>query len=242
MPQEFLRDVLRTGDAPNRARRRLSVLPISIAAHAVAVTAFMMSPFITAVEMPAIAAPRPDWMPIASPTPPSPPPPPRTTAPDVAPAAPTAAPDHIEPEPVESPRPASTQPGVPGGVDIGVETGGGSVLAATNVERPAPPPVPVAPSGPVRIGGHIREPRRLVQVQPIYPEFARNSRVQGSVILEALLDVTGKVERVTVLKSAPLLDDAAVNAVKQWRYTPTQLNGVPVPVLMTITVVFSLER
>jgi len=92
------------------------------------------------------------------------------------------------------------------------------------------------------VGGHIREPRRIVQVQPIYPDFARNSRVQGTVILEALLDVTGKVERVTVLRSAPLLDDAAITAVKQWRYTPTQLNGVPVPVLMTITVVFSLER
>ena len=68
------------------------------------------------------------------------------------------------------------------------------------------------------------------------------SRVEGTVVLEAVLDVTGRVESVRVLGSQPLLDDAAVRAVRQWRYTPTELNGVPVPVLMTITVRFSLER
>jgi protein TonB len=81
-----------------------------------------------------------------------------------------------------------------------------------------------------------------VHVTPEYPEIARRARIDGTVILEAVLDVTGRVDRVRVLRSVPLLDDSAVKAVSQWRYTPTELNGVPVPVLMTITVQFSLQR
>jgi protein TonB len=242
MPQEFLRDVLRTGDAANRARRRLSVLPISIAAHAIAVTGFVMSPFFTAVEMPAIAAPVRDVMPTVSAEPPAPPPPPRTTPvvvtnPNVAPLA---APEGIAPEP-DRPS-ASSDVGVNGSVDVGVSTGPASVLSDTRGFVPAPPPLPVAePSGPVRPGGRIREPRKVVHVAPVYPEMARLTKREGKVILEALLDVTGKVVSVKVLKSEVFLDDAAIHAVKQWRYTPTELNGVPVPVLMTITVVFSLD-
>jgi protein TonB len=88
----------------------------------------------------------------------------------------------------------------------------------------------------------IREPKKLVHVAPLYPEIARTARIEGIVVMEALLDATGKVDSVRVLRSVALLDDAAIRAVKQWRYTPTELNGVPVPVLMTITVRFALER
>ena len=109
------------------------------------------------------------------------------------------------------------------------------------VAPPALPPVPPAPKL-VRVGGVIREPRKVLHVAPIYPDIARHAGVQGAVILEAILDATGRVESVRVLSSKPLLEDAAVRAVRQWRYTPTELNGVPVPVLMTITVRFSLER
>ena len=94
----------------------------------------------------------------------------------------------------------------------------------------------------MRVGGIIREPRKILHVAPLYPDIARQSHVQGTVVMEAILDATGRVESVRVLRSQPLLDDAAVRAVRQWRYTPTELNGVPVPVLMTITVRFSLER
>jgi protein TonB len=94
----------------------------------------------------------------------------------------------------------------------------------------------------VRVGTGIREPKKLVHVAPTYPELARVSRIEGKVTMEAILDVTGKVESVRVLSSQPLLEDAAVRAVRQWRYSPTLLNGVPVPVLMTITVVFTLAR
>jgi periplasmic protein TonB len=243
MPQEFLRDVLRTGDATNRARRRLSVLPISIAAHALAVTAFMASPFFTAIEMPVIASRGPNWIPTVAPTPPPAPPPPRTTA-EVPPErtlAPIAAGDKIADEPPR--QPTSNELGVVGGVDLGVETGGGSLLSTFSVgSAPAAPVLPAAPpTGPVRPGGKIREPRKVVHVPPVYPEIARLSKKEGKVILEALLDVTGRVQSVKVLRSETLLDDAAIRAVREWRYTPTELNGVPVPVLMTITVVFSLD-
>jgi protein TonB len=75
----------------------------------------------------------------------------------------------------------------------------------------------------------------------VYPDLARAARVQGTVILEATIDETGAVTNVKVLRSIPLLDRAATDAVRRWRYTPTRLNGVPVPVLMTVTVTFTLR-
>lgn len=108
---------------------------------------------------------------------------------------------------------------------------------------PAPPSVPEPKTAAqvFRVGGGIREPRRIAGGAPEYPAIARSVRVQGVVILEAVIDAQGTIERVKVLKSAPLLDGAAVEAVKGWRYTPTLLNGVPVSVLMTITINFTLQ-
>jgi protein TonB len=80
-----------------------------------------------------------------------------------------------------------------------------------------------------------------VDAAPIYPEIARRSKVQGAVILEAVIDESGAVNRVKVLRSSPLLDAAAIDAVSRWRYTPTLLNGTPVAVLMTITINFTLN-
>jgi protein TonB len=80
-----------------------------------------------------------------------------------------------------------------------------------------------------------------VDVAPVYPVIAREAKVEGTVILEAVIDPTGRVDHVRVLRSRPLLDQAAVDAVRGWRYTPTLLNGVPVPVLLTITVRFTLH-
>jgi periplasmic protein TonB len=241
MPQEFLRDVLRTGDAANRRQRRMSVLPISIAGHAIMVALFMFSPWGPDVELPMIAPPlQAHYLPTVPPPPA--PPPPSTPAPPRNTAAPTVAPTGIADEPeIEAP-PENTAPGgVPHGPGVNSsqpllgDLGGAHVVVA-----PPPPPAP-APKL-VRVGGVIREPRKVLHVPPIYPEFARQTRVEGLVTLEAILDATGRVESVKVLSAQPLLEDAAVRAVKQWRYTPTELNGIPVPVLMTITIRFSLER
>jgi protein TonB len=103
------------------------------------------------------------------------------------------------------------------------------------------PPEPPAPPQPVRVGGEIREPRRLKDVKPTYPPIAQQARVQGIVILEATIGAQGNVTDVRVLRSIPMLDQAALDAVKQWVYAPTLVNGVPVPVIMTVTVKFTLK-
>ncbi len=76
----------------------------------------------------------------------------------------------------------------------------------------------------------------------MYPITAQQARLEGVVVLEATIDERGSVERLRVIESAPLFDQAALDAVRRWRYTPTLLNGVPVPVLMTVTVRFTLRQ
>lgn len=92
---------------------------------------------------------------------------------------------------------------------------------------------------PLRIGGEIAEPRKIRDVRPVYPADARAAGVSGLVILEAVVGRDGRVQDARVLRSVPMLDDAALEAVRQWEYTPTLLNGVPVEVIMTLTVNFT---
>jgi protein TonB len=111
---------------------------------------------------------------------------------------------------------------------------------------PPPPPVPgtgvnqAAGSGPLRVGGNIRPPTKVKDVRPVYPPEAQQARVQGVVICEITIDGVGRVSEARVLRSIPLLDQAAVDAVRQWEFTPTLLNGVAVPVIMTVTVSFNM--
>ena len=95
-----------------------------------------------------------------------------------------------------------------------------------------------AKAEPARAGGEVREATRTVYVEPVYPEIARRAGVSGMVILEAVINPNGNVTDVNVLRSIPLLDKAAMDAVRQWKYEPALLNGVPVPIVMTVTVVF----
>ena len=94
--------------------------------------------------------------------------------------------------------------------------------------------------GRVRVGGGIQEPKLIRKVPPVYPAEALAARVEGIVIIEAVIDVTGAVKEMKVLRAQPLLEAAAVDAVRQWQFTPTLLNGVPVEVIMTLTVNFTL--
>jgi len=113
--------------------------------------------------------------------------------------------------------------GVPGGVVGGVIGG-----------IPAPPP-------PVRVGGNIKEPARTKDVPPVYPPIAQQARIQGAVIIEAVIGTDGKVREARVLRPLPMLDQAALEAVRQWEYEPTLLAGQPVAVVMTVTVIFTLN-
>jgi TonB family protein len=92
----------------------------------------------------------------------------------------------------------------------------------------------------VRVGGNVKLPTKIKDVKPFYPSEALQARVQGVVIFEVVIDETGKVAEARVLRSIALLDQAADTAVRQWEFTPTLLNGAPVPVIMTVTVQFNL--
>ena len=95
---------------------------------------------------------------------------------------------------------------------------------------------------PVRVGGAIAQPRRTSHVNAAYPAEALEAKVEGVSIIEILVGCAGEVAEARVLRGVPMLDPSALDAVRQWRYTPTLLNGVPVPVVMTVSVTFTLRR
>ena len=103
-------------------------------------------------------------------------------------------------------------------------------------------PSPVFAQAPVRVGGDIKPPVRTEYVAPVYPLIAQQARVEGVVILELLIGTDGSVRQARLLRQSALLDGAAVEAAKKWRYTPTLLNGTPTEVLTTVTVTFNLSR
>jgi TonB family protein len=90
----------------------------------------------------------------------------------------------------------------------------------------------------VRVGGNVRPPVKLVDVPPVRPEMAERANTRGIVILEVIIDVDGAVKEARVLRSVPIFDTAALEAVRQWRYEPTMIDGRPVPVIMTVSVGF----
>ena len=93
----------------------------------------------------------------------------------------------------------------------------------------------------VRVGGAIGPPAKVFNATPIYPDDAKTVGVQGVVIIEALIGTDGTVQDACVLRSIPLLDQAAIDAVTQWRFEPTHLNGQPQAIVLTVTVNFTLS-
>jgi protein TonB len=197
---------------------------------------------------------------IATPVPPPPPPAPPLTEPEptrVRPAVTKAAPRRTAPviakapvaAPVEAPTsiapetrleggeftPSGIEPGFENGVPGGVAGGilGGIITAP-------PPPPPPARVAPVRVGGDISTPRLIHRVDPEYPPIAVSALIEGMVILEATVDEKGAVTDTRVLRSHSVLDQAAIEAVQQWRYEPLRLNGKAQPFILTVTVSFSL--
>ena len=217
---------------------RTWTLALSVFAHAAVVVAIFVAPIfatadlpdprrpltfeaITPIDVPTIpVAPRPQSAPPATVTQSIPVTEPRELLPETPSPAPDPPPDLV----------------APGG--NGVPTG---VFAPVGDPVVAPPTTP-ARKDPVPVGGVIRAPTRVVYIQPVYPPLALASRKEGTVILQAVIDESGVVREVKVLRSIPLLDEAAVQAVSQWKFTPTQLNGTPVPVVMTVTVSFALQK
>jgi protein TonB len=246
MDKRLFEDLIDSDRVAHRTQQS-KTLPVSLLLHAVAAIAIVLVPILGADVLPEPASAVKAFFvePMAAPAPPPPPPPPApraATAPKPKPVpvqqtntftAPVEVPQEIRPE-------EGLDLGVEGGVAGGVEGGvpGGVVGGVVGGLPDAPPPPQQAA---VRVGGQIKEPKKLKTVSPVYPDIAKQARVQGVVILECTISPQGKVTDVKVLRGIPLLDQAAVDAVKQWVYTPTLLNGVPVPVIMTVTVNFKLS-
>jgi protein TonB len=138
-------------------------------------------------------------------------------------------------------------PDVGAGVVGGVGEGGGGgviggVVGGVGPAPPPPPPAKKAPTGPVQIGGRVAEANLLRKISPVYPPLARSARVQGSVKFTATISKDGNIENLTLTSGHPLLVNAAREAVLQWKYRPTLLNGQPVEVVTDITVNFTLSQ
>ncbi len=224
--------------------KKALTLPVSVAIHAlvVGVVLGMSIWFVEDVPEPPI----PVTFYAAAPPPPPPPPAAAKAAPKVEVqkpvpirsaelTAPTVIPEKM-PQPLAAPEAeVASGEGVEGGGEGGVPGGVvGGVVGGTG---------PGTGEGePLRVGGDVKPPQLINKVEPSYPEAARKARMEGVVILEAIITASGAVEEVKVLKSVnPLLDAAATRAVQQWRYRPATLNGRAVRVYLTVTVTFNLH-
>jgi protein TonB len=238
---DLFRDV--TDRRPRATRATGGTLAVSIVAHTLMVAAAIVVPLLAADVLPApVDVVRVEWE--------APPPLPEVPAPAVTARKPSPP---IDPSPIVTPlRPPDgiideipRDPVVacpscivdPDALNVAFGPGDG-----TGAGTPQPPPPPPPPSKPVRAGGDIRMPTKIRDVAPEYPQIAQRAGVQGIVIIEAVIATDGTVRDARVLRSIALLDRAALDAVRQWRYEPTRLNGVVVPVLVTVTVQFQLQR
>jgi periplasmic protein TonB len=130
----------------------------------------------------------------------------------------------------------------------GTITGGqlGGVMGGILTSAPStyvPPPASAKPSAetPIRTGGDVKEPRLISFVNPIYPVILRQANVSGDVVIDAVVDANGNVAKMQPVSGQRLLVAAAMDAVRQWRYQPTLLNGQPIPVIVRVTVTFRLS-
>ena len=149
--------------------------------------------------------------------------------------APAVIPNKIEVEKDQAPdvRPNTQDTGIPGGTGdvLGAIAGNGPVMP--------PPPKPEAPKR-ITLGGQVEAAKLINKVPPQYPEVAQSAHVTGTVVLHAVISKSGDIEQLQLVSGPPLLAKAAMDAVTEWRYRPTVLNGQPVEVDTTINVVFSL--
>jgi protein TonB len=232
--------------ASTSGKRRAAVFPVSVLLHAAGGGALLVLSAVAPAELPPVVGRTviTDYVPLtptvrAATPPPAPPTRPRTAPMRASgPGAPAIALPAILNEAPLTEAPADDPPALclfncdPVGV-VGAPPG--TATGPIGVEETGEPGLP---TGPPRVGGDIREPRRTHYVAPAYPEIARQGRIGALVILDCVLDPQGRIASVQVLRGHPLFDGSAVDAVRQWRYEPTRLNGVPIAVQLTVTVRF----
>ncbi|HLJ16366.1 MAG TPA: energy transducer TonB [Bryobacteraceae bacterium] len=196
---------------------------------------------------------------LVAPPPPPPPPPPPAAAPPVkvikvAPrqfdANKLIAPKKIPKEIAmikeeEMPTSAGVVGGVPGGVPGGTAGGViGGIIGSVPSAAPPPPPPPPKPQTPsrIRVGGNVQAANLIKKVVPVYPPLAKQARIQGTVRFTAIIGKDGTIQNLQLVSGHPLLVPSATQAVKQWVYKPTLLNGEPVEVITQIDVNFTLSQ
>lgn len=190
---------------------------------------------------------------LLAPAPPAAPPPPAASTRSVAPKrsalvlagkllAPTVIPRRVaqlseEPDASDFAPAIVSGDGVPGGVPGGQLGGvlGGSLSGAV---PPAPTPIASAPKGPIHVGGKVKPPRLIFGPDPVYPVLARDARISGAVVIDAVIDTHGNVVQMRTVSGQPILAIAAMEALRQWKYEPTILGTEPVPVQFLVTITF----
>lgn len=190
---------------------------------------------------------------LVPPPPPPPPPPPAAAAPKIVKPvarlihngqmmAPTVIPKKVEMIKEEEMPPDVGAVGVVGGVPGGIPGGqaGGVLGGIIGGTGSALPPPPKASPSRIRVGGNVAAAKLIRQVTPIYPTIAKTAHISGTVVLHAIIAKDGTIQELTYVSGPPLLMRNAMDAVRQWRYNPTLLNGEPVEVDTTISVVFTL--
>lgn len=238
-------------DKPKTTRKWMFI-PLSLVFHGIVIAGLIVFPLMSAdADLPPVKITQ---VFLTSPAPPSIPPPP--AAPkgggrksDKRAEEKADTPKPIDPgrlvQPVEIPDEIAEEDigmlggmegGIPGGIEGGIEGGvpggvPGSVLLGEGEQS----------FKELRIT-HVQKPRLIKRVEPAYPAIALKAHVQGRVIVEATTDIYGKVIKTRVIGGNPLLTKAAVDAVKRWIYEPYMINGMPRPVVFTVTVTFTLQR
>jgi protein TonB len=243
-------------DSGAKTRRTTSVL-ISFIFQMVLLGVGILIPLLNYYELPATQL----MTFLVAPPPPPPPPPPPVAVVKVQKVVPrefdsgklvqpVAIPDKVavieEDEMPQSAGIAGVVGGVPGGMAGGSLGGviGGIISSAPDVAPPPPPPVKKAPPPTpkrIRVGGSVQRANLINQARPVYPPLARQARIQGTVKLTAIISKDGSIQKLEVLSGHPLLIPAALQAVKEWRYKPTLLNGEPVEVVTQVDVNFTLS-
>jgi protein TonB len=188
---------------------------------------------------------------LVAPAPPPPPPPPAVAVKIVRPVArliqqgkmmaPTVIPKKVNIIKEEELPPDVGSVGVVGGVPGGMPGGSaggvlGGIIGGTGGGPPPPPKVQQR----IRVGGQVESANLIHKVDPIYPQIAKTAHISGTVILHAIIGKDGTVQDLQFVSGPPLLMRSAMDAIKQWRYRPTMLNGEAVEVDTTISVVFTL--
>jgi TonB family protein len=143
----------------------------------------------------------------------------------------------VNAHPVASQRSSSDDAAPAPSVDAGDASAGGALQGITVSSELAPPP-PAETKAPIKQGGDVKPPKIISSVLPIYPSIAKSTGIQGSVVVETSIDATGKVVATKVLSGPPVLRQAAIDALRRWKYQPAMLNGEPIDVKVDVTLDF----